>query len=151
MEASKRTLSAAPHPANFSAGSGTSYFIQRFEKSRGDTDCRGGILRLFLFIGPINMIFENGAFFMMLDALDCWRNPALFPHRLVRGAALHPVVRHRFWKDRRGRCLALGIALGEHARICPAPAAVSAVSGRRASSPCDSVTGGEGPVCPQAG
>ena len=47
---------------------------------------------------------------------------------------------------RRGRRLADDFAPGEHARACPAPAALLAVSGHHAALLCDSDAGGEGLV-----
>ena len=80
--------------------------------------------------------------------------PGPVPHRLVCGVALHPNAHHScyshqqnpihpklgqlaahpdFLDHRRGRRLADGVAVGQHARIRPAPAAVLAVSGHYAT------------------
>ena len=90
--------------------------------------------------------------------------PGPVPHRLVRGVALHPDADHprhshqqdpvhpkpgqlaahpHFLDHRRGRRLADGFASGENARVCPAAAAVLAVSGHHAAGLCDSDPGGE--------
>src|SRR2546426_5235638 len=44
---------------------------------------------------------------------------------------------------RRSRRLADGFAAGEHARVCPAPAAVLAVSRHHAAGLCDADAGGQ--------
>jgi Mg2+-importing ATPase len=90
--------------------------------------------------------------------------PGPVPYRLVRGVAPHPDVDypcHTYQQDpvdrkpgqwaanphfrnhRRGRRLADGFASGEHARLCPTPVAVLAVSGHHAAGLCNSDTGGE--------
>jgi hypothetical protein len=121
--------------------------------------------RFMVFIGPISSIFDYLTFFLMLYVFNCRHTqPGSVPHRLVRGVAFHPDVDHPchshqqnpvhpkpgqlaahpdLVNHRRGRCLADSFASGEHARICPAFAAVLAVFGHHAAGLCNSDTGGE--------
>ena len=124
----------------------------------------GEILRFILFIGPISSIFDYLTFFMMLYVFNCWHNPALFhtgwfvESLFTQTLIIHVIRTNKipFIQSRASWPLILTsliiVAVGawltvsplaEHARVCPASAAVLAVSGDHAAGLCDPDSGGE--------
>ena len=110
----------------------------------------GEIQRFILFIGPISSIFDYLTFFIMLYVFNAWTNPRLFQtgwfveSLLTQTLIIHVIRTNKipFIESRAswpliatsliivvGGLLADGLAAGQHARICPASAAVLAASG----------------------
>ena len=157
MEIVKKTLSSSPHPGNLSGGNGAAYSVQLLEKARADIDTvlkelgsqlgglseAGADARLKQ-VG-MNEIAQEKHQSAVMRLLANIKNPLVL---LL--LALGVLSYHLHFRDHhRGRRRANGFAPGEHARVCPAPATVLAVSGHHAAGLCDSDTGGENLVYSQ--